>query len=93
MQLPPVFVLGLLFTVYVAAYLWLSRRGYEQADEWNCAGFYYFTPEPTDAWRAKMSAYWREQRGHPPGHPERRFWTEEEDSLTTRILVTADTNH
>jgi hypothetical protein len=24
------------------------------------------------AWKAKMSAYWR-QRGHPPGHPESKF--------------------
>jgi hypothetical protein len=39
--------------LYVASYLWLSRRGYEQADEWNCKGFYYFAPEPTDAWQRK----------------------------------------
>lgn len=44
---------ALLLALYVASYLWLSRRGYEQADEWNCAGFYYFTPQPTDAWRQK----------------------------------------
>jgi hypothetical protein len=44
---------GLLLLVYVGAYLRLSRRGYDQADEWNCKGFYYFTPEDTNAWRLK----------------------------------------
>jgi hypothetical protein len=43
------FLAALLFAVYVDSYLWLSRRGYEQADRWNCRGFYYFTPELTDA--------------------------------------------
>jgi hypothetical protein len=42
-----------LVAVYVATYLYLSRRGYEQADQWNCRGFFYFTPQPTDAWRVK----------------------------------------
>jgi len=28
-----------------------------------------------------MSAYWRERRGHPPGHPELRFWTEAEHAV------------
>ena len=46
-----VWVVALLVAGYVASYLWLSRRGYEQADEWHCVGFFYFTPEPTDAWR------------------------------------------
>lgn len=32
------------------------------------------------AWKKKMAAYWR-RRGHPPGHPERRFWTRREDAL------------
>jgi len=32
------------------------------------------------AWKKKMSAYWR-QRGHPPGHPNSKFWTEAEDRL------------
>src|SRR4051812_9880612 len=37
--------------------------------------------QPRTAWRAKMSAYWREERGHPPGHPESRFWTAKEEAL------------
>ena len=48
-----VWILALLVAGYIASYVWLSRRGYEQADEWNCVGFYYFTPQPTDAWRRK----------------------------------------
>jgi hypothetical protein len=31
-------------------------------------------------WIKKKAAYWR-KRGHPPGHPERRFWTRQEESL------------
>jgi hypothetical protein len=31
-------------------------------------------------WKAKMAAYWR-KRGHPPGHPESRFWTPQEEAL------------
>lgn len=46
-------LLTVLFAVYLASYLWLSRRGYAEADRWNLCGFYYFTPEPTPAWRAK----------------------------------------
>lgn len=38
---------------YVAAYLSLSRRGYEEADRVNFCGFYYFTPRDTDVWRVK----------------------------------------
>jgi hypothetical protein len=34
----------------------------------------------SEAWKQKLSAYWR-RRGHPPGHPERRFWTKREDAL------------
>ncbi|MGD0767473.1 MAG: hypothetical protein ABSB42_04535 [Tepidisphaeraceae bacterium] len=34
----------------------------------------------SSAWREKMVAYWR-RRGHPVGHPERRFWTEHEIRL------------
>jgi hypothetical protein len=43
----------LFLSVYIESYLWLSRRGYEQADRWNCRGFYYFMPRPTDEWRVK----------------------------------------
>ena len=28
-----------------------------------------------------MSAYWRKERGQPPGHPESRFWRAAEDAL------------
>jgi hypothetical protein len=34
----------------------------------------------SEAWKQKMSAYWR-RRGHPPGHPESKFWTAQEDAL------------
>jgi hypothetical protein len=34
----------------------------------------------SEAWKRQMSAYWK-RRGHPPGHPESRFWTKEEDAL------------
>ena len=32
------------------------------------------------AWKKKMAAYWR-KRGHPPCHPERRFWTAKEQAM------------
>ena len=34
----------------------------------------------SEGWKQKMAALWRE-RGHPPAHPERKFWTAEEDAL------------
>jgi Cro/C1-type HTH DNA-binding domain len=34
----------------------------------------------TEVWKKKMSAYWH-RRGHPPGHPELRFWTADEIAL------------
>jgi hypothetical protein len=34
----------------------------------------------SEVWKQKMAAYWRD-RGHPPGHPESRFWTAEEGAL------------
>lgn len=37
--------------VYLAAYVSLSRRGRTQAIQYNSDGFYYFTPENSDAWR------------------------------------------
>jgi hypothetical protein len=46
-------LIGLLLAVYVGSYLWLSRRGYEEAERFNMCGFYYFTPEPTPEWRFK----------------------------------------
>jgi hypothetical protein len=46
-------VLGLLLGVYVSSYLWLSRRGYAEADRYNFHGFYSFTPENTDAWQTR----------------------------------------
>ena len=42
-----------LLVAYVTLYLWLSRRGYTEAEQFRMAGFYYFSPEPTDAWRLK----------------------------------------
>ena len=32
------------------------------------------------SWKKKMAEYWR-KRGHPPGHPESRFWTAAEDAI------------
>ena len=32
------------------------------------------------AWKEKMAAFWR-KKGHPPGHPELRFWTPQEEAL------------
>jgi len=34
----------------------------------------------SSAWKEKMVAFWR-RRGHPVGHPERSFWTEQEIRL------------
>jgi hypothetical protein len=45
--------LVLLVTLYFGSYLWLSRRGYAEADQYGMVGFYYFFPENTDEWRAK----------------------------------------
>jgi hypothetical protein len=47
------YLLALILAVYGASYLWLSRRGYDEADRWNGCGFYYFTPENSDVWRVK----------------------------------------
>jgi hypothetical protein len=44
---------ALLFCLYVGSYAALSRRGYAEADQYNVKGFYYFTPEKSDAWRWK----------------------------------------
>lgn len=46
-------VVAVLVTVYVAAYLALSRRGYAEADRYGFVGFYYFTPENSGWWRVK----------------------------------------
>ena len=42
-----------LLTAYLCSYLWLSRRGYAEADQQGMAGFYYFSPENSNAWRFK----------------------------------------
>jgi hypothetical protein len=42
-----------LFFLYVGAYVTLSRQGYAEADHFNIKGFYYFSPEDTEAWRWK----------------------------------------
>jgi hypothetical protein len=44
---------ALLLLLYVGSYVTLSRRGYSEADHYNMKGFYYFSPENTDAWRWK----------------------------------------
>lgn len=48
-------VFGALFVlVYVGSYAALSRGGYAEADQYNMkGGFYYFSPEDSDAWRWK----------------------------------------
>jgi hypothetical protein len=48
-----VLVIGLLLATYLGSYWWLSRRGYAEADRYGMAGFYYFLPEDTRAWRYK----------------------------------------
>jgi hypothetical protein len=44
---------ALLLLLYVGSYAVLSRRGYAEADQYNMPGFYYFSPEDSDAWRLK----------------------------------------
>lgn len=44
-------VVVFLFGAYLAVYLGLSRRGYDEADRSNMVGFYYFPPEESEAWR------------------------------------------
>lgn len=46
--------LCLLFGLYVALYLTLSRTGYADADMYGMKGFYYFFPEENDAWRLRQ---------------------------------------
>jgi hypothetical protein len=46
-------LIGLVLTVYVGLYAWLSRRGYAEADQFRIKGFYYFSPADSDTWRAK----------------------------------------
>lgn len=48
-------VLWVVLTLYVGSYAVLSRRGMEEAERCNMCGFYYFTPENTETWRAKHS--------------------------------------
>jgi hypothetical protein len=44
-------VVSLLVICYVGSYLWISRRGYADAEQFGFAGFYYTLPEPNDRWR------------------------------------------
>ena len=46
-------VVTFVLVAYVTSYLWLSRRGYAEADRYHSEGFYYFTPENTPAWHRK----------------------------------------
>jgi len=45
--------LAVIFTVYVASYLTLSRSGYATAEQDRSDGFFYFELENTDAWQRK----------------------------------------
>jgi hypothetical protein len=45
-----VLVVALLLAAYLGSYLWMSRRGYAEADQYGIVGFYYFFPEDSDAW-------------------------------------------
>ena len=44
---------ALLLVLYVGSYAALSRQGYAEADQYHMKGFYYFSPEDSDAWRWK----------------------------------------
>ena len=46
-------VAALLIAAYLASYVWISRSGYAEADEFRFKGFYYFSPVNSDAWRCK----------------------------------------
>ena len=48
-----IWLFGCVFAVYVGSYLALSRRGYAEADRFDTAGFYYFPPEDSRAWRVE----------------------------------------
>ena len=50
-------ILGVLLAAYVGSYLAVSRRGYAEADRWHVHGFYYVTPQDTNAWQYKNHAY------------------------------------
>jgi hypothetical protein len=50
------FIIAILLAAYLSSYLWLSRRGYAEADQYHMKGFYYFFPEDSDAWRRKNYA-------------------------------------
>ena len=43
-------VLAVLFACYLGSYIWLSRRGYAEADRYHSDGFYYITPENSNSW-------------------------------------------
>ncbi len=55
-------IAGIVLLLYSSSYVWLSRRGYAEAEEYKFKGFYYFFPENSDAWRCKnygcMILYW-----------------------------------
>ena len=47
-------VLGvLLLLLSIGSCAALSRRGYAEAEQYHIHGFYYFSPEDSDAWRLK----------------------------------------
>ena len=44
---------ALVLGTYLGTYLYLSRRGYAEADRYGIKGLYYFPPQDTDAWKLK----------------------------------------
>ena len=46
-------VLAVFFMCYLGSYIWLSRRGYAEADRYDSEGFYYLPPENSNAWRLR----------------------------------------
>jgi hypothetical protein len=46
-------VIALVLAAYLGTYVWLSRRGYAEADQQSMDGFFYFSPENSAAWRYK----------------------------------------
>jgi hypothetical protein len=43
-------LIALLLAAYFGSYLWLSRHGYAEADQYHIVGFYYFIPDNSHTW-------------------------------------------
>lgn len=48
-------LLSMVLATYLGSYFILSRSGYAEAKRYDSDGFYYFTPQDSDAWR-----FWNE---------------------------------